>query len=72
MPIKKPADGALTDTHRQHNWLHAYARARTEQANALLKTTFNALRRVSLSPDAIGAIVVAALVLLHVEHGRAT
>jgi len=72
LPIKKPADGALTDDQRQHNWLQAYARARAEQANSLLKTTFKALRRVSLSPDAIGKIVAAALVLLHVEHDRTT
>jgi len=39
--------------------------------NALLKTTFKALRRVSLSPDVIGAIA-AALVLLHTEPGRTT
>jgi DDE superfamily endonuclease len=72
LPIKKPADGALTDDQRQHNWLQAYARARAEQANSLLKTTFKALRRVSLSPDAIGKIVAAALVLLHTEHQRTT
>ena len=72
LPIKKPADGALTDDQRQLNWLQAYARARAEQANSLLKTTFKALRRVSLSPDIIGAIAAAALVLLHIEHGRTT
>jgi len=72
LPIKKPADGTLTDAQRQHNWLQAYARARAEQANALLKTTFKALRRVSLSPDVSGAIAAAALVLLHIEHGRTT
>jgi hypothetical protein len=55
LPIKKPADRVLTDDQRQHNWLQAYARARAEQANALLKTTFKALRRVSLSPDIMGA-----------------
>ncbi len=66
------SDGALTDDQRQLNWLQAYARARAEQANSLLKTTFKAVRRVSLSPDIIGAIVTAALVLLHIEHGRTT
>ena len=71
LPIKKPADGALTDDQRQLNWLQAYARARAEQANSLLKTTFKG-RRVSLSPDIIGAIAAAALVLLHIEHGRTT
>ena len=53
-----------------HNWLQAYARARAEQANSLLKTIFKALRRVSLSPDRIGDIVAAALVLLQQEHQR--
>jgi hypothetical protein len=72
LPIKKPTNGALTDDQRQHNWLQAYARARAEQANSLLKTTFKALRRVSLSPDTIGKIVAAALVLLHTEHNRTT
>jgi len=41
-----------------------------ERANALLKETFAALQRVSLSPTRIGAITKAALVLLHLEHGR--
>jgi DDE superfamily endonuclease len=72
LPIKKPDGGKLTDDQRQHNWLHAYARARAEQANSRLKTTFKALRRISLSPDIIGKIVAAALVLLHVEHDRTT
>jgi len=34
--------------------------------------TFKALRHVILDPGAIGLIVAAALVLLHVEHGRTT
>ena len=72
LPIKKPVHGRLTDDQRQHNWLQAYARARAEQANSLLKTTFKALRRVSLSPNLIGKIVAAALVLLHIEHDRTT
>jgi hypothetical protein len=72
LPIKKPTKGRLTDTQHQHNLLHAYARARAEQANSLLKTTFKALRRISLSPGSIGKIVAAALVLLHTEHARTT
>ncbi len=72
LPIKKPTGGQLTDPQRQHNWLHAYARAGAEQANSLLKTTFKALRRISLSPSTIGKIVAAALVLLHTEHARTT
>jgi hypothetical protein len=41
-----------------------------ERANSLLKTTFKALRRVSVCPRRIGAITKAALVLLHLEHSR--
>src|SRR5256885_7935893 len=36
-------------------------------ANALLKTRWNALQRVSLCPWRIGAIAAAALVLLHLQ-----
>jgi hypothetical protein len=43
-----------------------------ERGNSLLKTTFEALRRVSLCPWRIGAITPAALVLLHHQHGRTT
>lgn len=39
-----------------------------ERANALLKVTFKALRRVSLDPKAITRITRAALVLLQMEH----
>ncbi|MEZ3183278.1 IS5/IS1182 family transposase, partial [Streptomyces pimonensis] len=46
--------------------VHAVA----ERANALLKVTFKALRRVSLAPAAITRITRAALVLLQLEHGR--
>jgi hypothetical protein len=72
LPIKKPKGRELTATQKQHNWLQAYARARAEQANAVLKMTFKALRRVSLDPNKISEIVAAALVLLHVEHARTT
>ena len=41
-----------------------------ERANALLKETFAALQKISLDPWRIGAIVKAALVLLHLEHRR--
>jgi len=70
LPIKKTKGRRLTDDQKMHNWFQAYARARAEQANSLLKTTFKALRRVSLSPDRIGDIVAGALVLLHHEHQR--
>ena len=54
------------------NLLHAATRAPAERGNSLLKTTFKALRRVSLCPWRIGAITAAALVLLHHQHDRTT
>ncbi|WP_405098360.1 transposase family protein [Micromonospora sp. NBC_01412] len=72
VPIKKTKGVKLTDAQKQLNWLQAHARARAEQANALLKMTFKALRRVSLDPSQIGKIVAATLVLLHVEQSRTT
>lgn len=44
----------------------------TERGNSLLKTTFKALRNVSLCLRRIGTIVAAALVILHVDHDRTT
>jgi hypothetical protein len=41
-----------------------------ERANFLLKTTFKALRRVSLGPGRITQVAAAALVLLRLEYGR--
>ena len=38
----------------------------------MLKTTFKALRNVSLCPWTIGRITAAALVILHTEHDRTT
>ncbi len=65
------SDAPLTDDQKTVNLLHA-ARTPAERGNSLLKTTFKALRRVSLCPWRIGAITAAALVLLHREHGRTT
>src|SRR3954447_26021307 len=48
IPIKRAADRPLTDDERTVNALHATTRALAERGNALLKTTFKALRRVSL------------------------
>jgi DDE superfamily endonuclease len=72
IPIKKTTDAPLTDDQRTVNLLHAATRAPAERGNSLLKTTFKALRRVSLCPWRIGAITAAALVLLHHEYGRTT
>jgi hypothetical protein len=71
-PIKHSTGRRLTDDQRTVNLLHAATRAPAERGNSLLKTTFKALRRVSLCSWRIGAITAAALVLLHHQHGRTT
>jgi len=71
-PTKKVGGRPLSADERTINALHAGTRALAERGNALLKTTFKALRRVSLCPWRIGAITAAALVLLHQEYGRTT
>ena len=71
-PAKRPVGGAVlhTDT-RTYNHLLTALRAPTERAHALLDY-WRALRRVNLCPWRIGAIIAAALVLLHHQHGRTT
>ena len=71
-PFKTPAGAGLPVDQRAYNALHSATRALAERGNALLKTTFRALRRVTLCPWRIGAITAAALVLLHHEHDRTT
>jgi DDE superfamily endonuclease len=72
LPVKRPPGTTHTPENVQLNLLQAHARARAEQANAVLKMTFKALRHVSLDPSTIGRIVAAALVILHIEHDRTT
>ncbi len=72
VPVKKADGRQLTEDERTINALHAATRALAERGNSLLKTTFKALRRVTVCPWRIGAITAAALVLLHHEHGRTT
>lgn len=69
---KKPPGGNLTSIEKAYNKVHNGLRAVGERGNSLLKTTFKALRNVSLCPWRIGTIVAAALVLLHLEHDRTT
>jgi len=71
-PVKTTAGRRLSTDQRTVNLLHAAVRAPAERGNSLLKTTFKALRRISLCPWRIGAITAAALVLLHHVHGRTT
>ncbi len=72
VPVKKSDGHQLTDDERTINALHAATRALAERGNSLLKTAIKGLRRVSLCPWRIGAIVAAALVLLHHENDRTT
>lgn len=69
-PVKKPRNVELTDQQKAYNQVIRGVHAVAERANSLLKTTFKALRRVSLDPWRIGAITKAAHVLLRLEHGR--
>jgi hypothetical protein len=67
-----PTSPTLTDVQKTYNKVHSGIRAIGERGNSLLKTTFKALRNVSICPWKIGKIARAALVLLHFEHGRTT
>ncbi|MFJ5101069.1 transposase family protein [Streptomyces sp. NPDC088554] len=71
-PVKKPMGGELDDAQQTFNSVIRGVHAVAERANALLKVTFKALRRVSLDPSGITRIARAALVLLQLEHGRTT
>ena len=59
----------LAIDNRARNLLITALRAPAERANALLKTGFKALRRVTLCPQRIGTIVAAALVILTMHRG---
>jgi hypothetical protein len=72
IPFKKPKGGQLTEDQQAFNAVHGALRCLGERANALLKTTYRALRRQRGCPWSLGDIVAAALVLLHVEHQRTT
>ncbi|WP_399478141.1 transposase family protein [Streptomyces sp. TRM68367] len=70
-PPGQEAQGSELDDERQaFNSVIRGVHAVAERANALLKVTFKALRRVSLDPSGITRIARAALVLLQLEHGR--
>jgi DDE superfamily endonuclease len=70
--VKKPQGGELTEDQKAQNKAHNGKRAVGERGNSLLKTTFKALRNISLCPWRIGTIVAAALVILHIDHDRTT
>ncbi|MER5915893.1 transposase family protein [Streptomyces sp. NPDC001982] len=71
-PVKKPKGSELTEDAQAFNKVIRGIHGVAERANALLKVTFKALRRVSIDPSAITRIARAALVLLQLEHGRTT
>lgn len=70
MPARKLKGVEPGESQQQYNLIVRGVHAAAERANSLLKTRFKALRRVSLCPWRVGAIANAALVLLHLEHGR--
>ena len=69
-PHKKPKGGELTEARTTYNKAIRGVHGVAERANALLKEAFAALQKISLDPWHVGAITKAALVLLHLEHGR--
>lgn len=66
VPVK--GKGLDADT-LSRNKIIGVLRAPAERANALLKSTWTALRRVTLSPERITTIIAAAFVLLHMQRG---
>lgn len=67
--IQVPLKGRnLHADHRTRNQIISALRAPAERANALLKRTWKALERITLDPWRIGAIIAAALVLLHLQR----
>jgi hypothetical protein len=72
IPFKKSADAPLTVDQQTYNAIHGALRCLGERANALLKTTYKALRHYRGCPWRLGGIVGAALVLLHHENHRTT
>lgn len=69
--IQVPTKGAaLAPDNQARNLLLNVSRAPAERANALLKATWRALRRITLCPHRIGTIVAAGLVLLTMQRSR--
>ncbi|MFI6359252.1 transposase family protein [Streptomyces sp. NPDC050743] len=69
-PGQEARSGELTEAQHTFNRVIRGIHGMCERANALLKTTFKALRRVSLDPSRITQIAAAALVLLQLEYDR--
>ena len=71
-PVKRRPGNQLAPEHLAYNAVQTALRAIGERGNSLLKTTFKALRHVSLDPSRIGNITAAALAILHLRDGRTT
>ncbi|AYF79673.1 hypothetical protein D7D52_37370 [Nocardia yunnanensis] len=70
-PVKNSADGRDLDIDtRTRNRLLRGLRCLAERGFALLTGRWRALHHFTTSPEKIGDIVKAALVLTHFEHGR--
>jgi hypothetical protein len=69
-PVKKPMGGKLTETQQTYNKVIRGIHGICERANSRLKTTFKALRRVSLDPSRITQIAAAAPVPIQLAYGR--
>ena len=69
-PVKRPKNGRELDPDtRTYNSLLRSLRCLGERGFALLTQRWRTLQHVSLSPNRIGDIARAALVLVHFEHG---
>jgi hypothetical protein len=72
-PVKKPQNGRELDVDtRTYNALLRAVRAIGERGLALLTQRWRTLQHVTLSPNRIGEIAQAALVLVHFEHRMIT
>lgn len=71
-PVKRRPGNQLAEEHLAYNAVQTALRAIGERGNSLLKTTFKALRHVSLDPSRIGDITAAALTILHLKDDRTT
>lgn len=71
VPTPTPKGSTLTEDAKCANLLHSCVPALAERGNALIKN-YKAARHVSLSPEHVGPITAAILVLLHTEHDRTT
>ena len=68
VPVKRHPDGPLHTDNRCYNQLITALRAPAERGHALLGR-WRPLDRVTVSPQRIGAIVAAALVLTSLDRG---